>query len=46
MKYLENVPDDKAHEVELMTGDVLMYEIDDSGTVLKKEVLAANDKKV
>lgn len=46
MKYLENIPDDKAHEVEIMTGEVLVYEISDDGTVVQKEVRVTNPKKV
>lgn len=46
MKYLEDIADDKAHEVEIMTGEVLVYEIDDDGTVLKKDIRVTNPKKV
>jgi len=46
MKYLEHVADEDAHKVEIMTGEVLVYEIDDNGTVLKKELRLANEKKV
>lgn len=46
IKYLEGVADDKAHTVEIMTGEVLVYEIDDSGKLLKKEIRLTNDKKV
>lgn len=40
MKHLENVPEDKIHEVEIGTGGVIMYEIDDAGNVKSKHVLA------
>ncbi len=46
MKHLEDVADDDAHKVEIMTGEVLVYEIDDTGKLLKKEVRLTNDKKV
>jgi 2,3-bisphosphoglycerate-dependent phosphoglycerate mutase len=46
MKYLEEVSDAEAHKVEIMTGEVLVYEIDDTGKLLKKEVRLTNDKKV
>jgi 2,3-bisphosphoglycerate-dependent phosphoglycerate mutase len=46
MKYLEDVADEDAHNVEIMTGEVLVYEVDDTGRLLKKEVRLTNDKKV
>lgn len=46
IKYLDGVADDEAHKVEIMTGEVLVYEIDDKGNMLKKEVRLTNDKKV
>lgn len=46
MKYLEDVADDDAHTVEIMTGEVLVYEIDDNGKLVKKEIRMTNDKKV
>ncbi len=46
MKHLEDVADDNAHEVEIMTGEVLVYEIDDNGKLIKKEIRMTNDKKV
>lgn len=46
IKYLDGVADDEAHKVEIMTGEVLVYEIDDNGKMLKKEVRLTNDKKV
>lgn len=46
MKYLEEVADDEAHTVEIMTGEVLVYEIDDNGKLIKKEIRMTNDKKV
>jgi 2,3-bisphosphoglycerate-dependent phosphoglycerate mutase len=46
MKYLEDVADDEAHSVEIMTGEVLVYEVDDQGKLVKKEVRLTNEKKV
>lgn len=46
IKHLEDVADDEAHSVEIMTGEVLVYEIGDDGKLLKKEVRLTNDKKV
>ena len=46
MKHLEDIADENAHEVEIMTGEVLVYEIDDNGKMLKKEIRVTNEKKV
>lgn len=46
IKYLDRVADNDAHEVEIMTGEVLVYEVDDNGRLLKKEIRLTNDKKV
>lgn len=46
MKHLEEVADDQAHTVEIGTGEVLVYEIDDDGTLIKKEVRVTNPKRV
>lgn len=46
IKYLEGVADEESHTVEIMTGEVLVYEIDDAGKLIKKEVRLTNDKKV
>ena len=37
VKHLEDVPDDKIAEVEIATGEVLLYYLDNKGKVLKKE---------
>ena len=42
MKYLEEVADDKAHEVGIKTGEVHMYKIDEDGKVLNKTILGGN----
>lgn len=44
MKHLENVTDDKVHELEIGTGEVVMYEIDESGAVLGKHILNQGGK--
>ncbi len=38
MKHLEDVADDNVHEVEIGTGEVLVYEIDQDGAVVGKDV--------
>ena len=38
MKHLDQVPDDKAHEVEIGTGGVHVYEISEDGKVISKEI--------
>ena len=37
MKYLEEVDDDKIHEVEIETGEIVCYDIDTEGKVVTKE---------
>ena len=44
MKHLENVSDDKIHELEIGTGEVLVYEISEDGRVLGKEMRTAGGK--
>ena len=44
MKHLEAVADDKVHEVEIGTGEVLVYEISEDGTVVGKELRAKGGK--
>ncbi len=44
MKYLEEVDDDKVHELEIGTGEVVMYEIDEAGTMVSKQVLNQGGK--
>lgn len=39
IKHLEEVADEQAHEVEINTGEVHVYEISDEGKVLEKVVL-------
>lgn len=40
VKHLEGVPDEKIAEVEIATGEVLLYRLDAAGSVLKKETRA------
>jgi 2,3-bisphosphoglycerate-dependent phosphoglycerate mutase len=42
IKLLDQVPDDRAHEIELKTGEVVAYEITETGTVASKKMLATN----
>jgi len=44
MKHLDNQPEDKVHELEIGTGEVLVYEISQDGTVLGKEIRAKGSK--
>lgn len=44
MKHLENHPESKVHELEIGTGEVLVYEISDDGTVIGKEIRAKGGK--
>lgn len=45
VKFLESVPDHLISEIELATGEVLIYELDRLGRVLKKEKRAINKNK-
>lgn len=42
MKYLESVPDDKIGDVEMLFGDLLVYDVDDEGRMLHKQVSHIN----
>lgn len=44
MKYLENVADNKVHEVEIGTGELLVYEVSKDGKVISKQVRATGGK--
>ena len=44
MKHLEQVADDKVHELEIGTGEVLVYEISDDGSVINKEIRSSGGK--
>lgn len=44
MKHLESVSEDKVHELEIGTGEVLMYEISEDGAVTGKELRAQGGK--
>lgn len=44
MKHLEQVADDQVHELEIGTGEVLVYEISEDGTVVGKQLRAAGGK--
>lgn len=44
MKHLEEVSDDNVHELEIGTGEVTMYEINEDGKVLEKHVLNKGGK--
>lgn len=40
MKHLDEVADDKVHELEIGTGEVLVYEISEDGKVISKQLRA------
>ena len=44
MKHLENIDEAKVHEVEINTGQVVIYEIDSDGRVVGKTVRTAGGK--
>lgn len=44
MKHLEEVDDDHVHELEIGTGEVVMYEIDEDGKTVSKQVLNKGGK--
>lgn len=44
MKHLEDAADDKVHELEIGTGEVLVYEISEDGTVIRKEIRTTGGK--
>lgn len=44
MKYLENVADDKVHEIEIGTGELLVYEISKDGKVVSKQIRTTGGK--
>ncbi|HEU5121252.1 MAG TPA: 2,3-diphosphoglycerate-dependent phosphoglycerate mutase [Candidatus Saccharimonadales bacterium] len=44
MKHLEEYAEDKVHELEIGTGEVLVYEISEDGRVLNKEIRARGGK--
>ncbi|HSW78150.1 MAG TPA: 2,3-diphosphoglycerate-dependent phosphoglycerate mutase [Candidatus Chromulinivoraceae bacterium] len=46
IKHLDRIADDDAHTVEIMTGEVIVYEVGEAGELLKKEIRLTNDKKV
>ncbi len=44
MKHLEEVADDKVHELEIGTGQVLVYEINEDGKVISKQIRSGGGK--
>ncbi|HEX5456736.1 MAG TPA: 2,3-diphosphoglycerate-dependent phosphoglycerate mutase [Candidatus Saccharimonadales bacterium] len=44
MKHLENVADDKVHEIEIGTGELLVYEVSNKGKVISKQIRASGGK--
>lgn len=46
IKHLDDIADEDSHNVEIMTGEVLVYQINEDGELLEKEIRVTNDKKV
>ena len=44
MKHLDEIPDDKVHEVEIGTAGVIVYEISENGEVVSKQIRSAGAK--
>lgn len=44
MKHLEEVADDDVHQVEIGTGEVVVYEINEDGSVISKEIRSKGGK--
>lgn len=45
VKYLENIPDSEIAELEIGTGEVYVYQMDEQGHVVEKEIRSSNPKK-
>lgn len=45
MKYLEDIPDDKIADVEVGTGEAIVYKIDEAGKIVSKEIRGENENK-
>ena len=45
VKYLENIPDDKIAVLEIGTGEAYIYQIDENGKVVSKEIKGVNENK-
>ncbi len=43
IKLVENVADENAHTIEMKTGEIIVYEIDENGKLVSKEMLNANE---
>ena len=44
IKHIESIPDDTIHELELGTGEVYMYEVDDNGNFTGKTIFNQGNK--
>ncbi|MEI6478969.1 MAG: 2,3-bisphosphoglycerate-dependent phosphoglycerate mutase [bacterium] len=38
MKYIENIPDEDIKDVEMIFGSILLYDVDDEGRMIKKDI--------
>ena len=43
IKYIEGIKDEDAHAIEMKTGEIIMYEIDENGKMISKEMLNTNE---
>lgn len=43
IKYVEDIADEDAHAIEMKTGEIIMYEIDENGKMISKEILNKNE---
>lgn len=43
IKYVESIKDEDAHTIEMKTGEIIMYEIDENGKMTSKEILNKNE---
>lgn len=46
VKYLENIADEDVEELEIGTGEVYCYDIDENGAIIGKEIRSANHEKL
>lgn len=44
-KYLENIPDESISSLEIGTGEVYVYQLDNNGKVINKDIRSANELK-
>lgn len=45
MKYVESIPDDGIDKVEMLFSDILIYDLDDSGHMINKDIYSLKNRK-